>query len=364
VVKGEVVVNKGKGKGKMRTPVKVVADYDEAELVRDAAKRLLAGETGLETLAAEWNAKGVKGVKGGDIQASSIKLILLSPTVAGLRREGGIYTVVKKRKRLADGTFRPVVKVRNTEGKLVQGNWDGILDRETWNALQEWALDRADTNKNTGPNKGGRGNVSHMLVGIARCGALLNDGTVCDSRMAYSTSPGKRGANGVRAQEGRYWCRKNNGGMRGSKACGKQSIKATVVENETKRQVLSRLPGLAAATTDAVASNPWVAIADLKKQIAALDADVRDGVIEYTDAQPIRRGMDDRRKALVAVAEASKSAQPVYDVALAADPEDAFDNADVATQQIVIRSVLTKVVVLPSKAGQLPGDRVKLIWKE
>jgi site-specific DNA recombinase len=88
-----------------RKSVAIVSE--QAEVVREAAARELAGE-GLSTVARGFNARGVPTARGGVWRHQTLKSVLTAPMVTGLR------------------TWR---------GQLIEGIWEPILDRATWHEV-------------------------------------------------------------------------------------------------------------------------------------------------------------------------------------------------------------------------------------
>lgn len=109
----------------------------EATKVRDAAARVLNGE-GLKSIADE-----------GTFSRTGLKHILTSETTTGLRFDGTTHH---------------------------EGNWEPILDRDTWERL---CATLNDPNRLTA---GPRGERRHMLAGLMTCGA-------CGSVMYSRTHP-------------------------------------------------------------------------------------------------------------------------------------------------------------------------------
>lgn len=105
---------------------------DEANTLREAMKRILAGES----------LKGVlrdlapMGVKGSPMTARGLRSALTNPTVAALRRADDDYAI---------------------------GTWDAIFNREEWDALNTMLH---DPSRRTGTTN----QVSHLLSGILTCG--------------------------------------------------------------------------------------------------------------------------------------------------------------------------------------------------
>jgi site-specific DNA recombinase len=61
----------------------------EAELIREAAGRLLIGES-LRSVAIDWNTRGIRSPKGQEWRTYSLRRLLLRPRIAGLRQHQGV----------------------------------------------------------------------------------------------------------------------------------------------------------------------------------------------------------------------------------------------------------------------------------
>lgn len=60
----------------------------EADLIRDAAALILAGEP-MRSVAARWNQHGIKTARGNDWSVNSLRAVLTGPRIAGLRSHHG-----------------------------------------------------------------------------------------------------------------------------------------------------------------------------------------------------------------------------------------------------------------------------------
>lgn len=106
----------------------------EAEVLREAAGRLLAGESQRE-IVADFNERRVPTAQGGEWRHQTLRKVLTSPTITGCRE---------------------------VDGALVKGQWPAILDRRTFDAIRA--------------NYDGRRNPDHsperqwMLSGLVTCG--------------------------------------------------------------------------------------------------------------------------------------------------------------------------------------------------
>jgi DNA invertase Pin-like site-specific DNA recombinase len=136
---------------------------EEAHALREAAARVLAGET-LSSVAADLSARGVTSVSGVPLDYANLRRVLLRPRIAGL---------------LADGS---------------QGTWEPILERATWEALRVTLEARAARYPNVSST------VRSLLSGVAVCG-------VCGSGMQRKYS-GRTGSVSLNYACVRAGCRK------------------------------------------------------------------------------------------------------------------------------------------------------------
>jgi site-specific DNA recombinase len=130
-----------KGRG-IPVPVEWVAA--EAQAVRDLYAGALAGDT-LITLAKKLGQAGHTTTRGGRFDRNTVRSLLLNPRYAGLRAFEG--TVER------------------------EGNWEPIVERETWEAVRAGLLaDERRTNHRLSTAR------LHLLAGLALCGTCA-DGT-------------------------------------------------------------------------------------------------------------------------------------------------------------------------------------------
>ncbi len=126
-----------------------VRSDDERELVREAARRVLAGH-GLMTIARDWNRRGVPGATERPWTAPTLRKALLSSRMAGLREHG------------IDPSGRSL-------GDLSPAIWEEALDRETWDQVRAVLLN-PERNTNIGNA------TRYLLTGLiycATCGAAM-----------------------------------------------------------------------------------------------------------------------------------------------------------------------------------------------
>ena len=121
----------------------------ERLLVQEAARRVLAGQ-GLITIARDRNRRGVPGTTACPWSAPTLRKILLSARIAGLREHG------------ADPRGRVL-------GALTSGVWEGAIDRRTWDHVRSVLLNPERLTLGNTPTK-------YLLMGLVFCG-------VCGGRM-------------------------------------------------------------------------------------------------------------------------------------------------------------------------------------
>lgn len=122
--------------------VEQVEHPEQAVLVREAARRVLAGEA-CNAIATDFNARGIPGPRGGKWDLTQIKRLCVMPSYAGLRQH---------------------------QGQVVgRASWKGIHDEATYAKLLARLNDpERQKQRNT--------SLTHVLSGLVRCG-------VCESRM-------------------------------------------------------------------------------------------------------------------------------------------------------------------------------------
>jgi site-specific DNA recombinase len=159
---------------------------DEAAVIREAAERVLAGES-LRQILADFNRRGVPTVRGGRWAFTTLRQMLTAPRLAGLRTHHGRV--------------------------VAEGDWPPILSRET----HELLVATLEARK---PEKKGRP-FSYLLTGgTAVCG-------ICGVALASKPQQGIP----------RYVCSTDDGG------CGGIAIRGLALEAYVRDYVLDALAG-------------------------------------------------------------------------------------------------------------------------
>jgi DNA invertase Pin-like site-specific DNA recombinase len=146
-------------KGNGRTPATRARVEFEQERIREAAARILAGDS-LRGIVLDWGGRRgepprVPSSNGGRWTTQTLRRLLLAPRVAGLREHRPIGPGGKP---AATGTLYPSAEI------------EPILDRETWEAVRAVLTDPARKTQAVG------GTARHLLTGMCycgRCGARL-----------------------------------------------------------------------------------------------------------------------------------------------------------------------------------------------
>lgn len=125
----------GAGKNK----VSVARARKEQELIREAISRLLAGDS-LRGITLDWERRGIKGTVGERIHNRTLRRILISPRIAGLREYNG---------------------------ELYPAAWQPIIEREQWEAVKA-LLENPERKTQVGAP------TRYLLAGLVYCGVCKN----------------------------------------------------------------------------------------------------------------------------------------------------------------------------------------------
>jgi len=290
--------------GLRRDGDRIVHHPVNAQLLRDAARRVLAGES-LYAICRDWTRRGVRTQRGGQWRSSVLRSALLTPSVVGLRvHEGREYPVP----------------------------WKPIIERQTWDRLRPLLLDPARSFQQ--PIAGGW-EGKRPLNGLARC-------AVCGGKLVA-----QRDRNSPR-----FTCRGLQDGC--------SSIRYRALERFVLDMVLARLDGpefrsaLArreTSTTDQerVLEDELAALELRRRRIGEaveVGAYTRDeAAAKVREVKKAERGVRDRQAALART-------HVLDGVESAADARELWDAADVTRRRRFLASFITEVVVSPFPAGR------------
>lgn len=311
----------------------------EAEAIRDAAKKLLAGVT-LRQIAKDMRAAGITTTRGNPMSPESIRGTLKTPRIAGLV---GWNPKDKQGRRLRRN-------VQVLDG--VVGDWPAIIDVDTWHAVCA-LLDNPERRTNKRGNE-----VVNLGSNLYRC--------ACGDDMGAK----KRRLDSGRTYR-RYYCRRNKypdpvEGIEHS-ACQADELDAYVSE-----VVIARLERIDIRSHLALSGGSVDEVAELngrraeaRARLGDLDAAVASGTMStarYLAVSPkIEAQLDELDRQLAALAGADNALTPL------ADTEDIrgwWETAPVALRRGVIEALVEVRLArgLPGQRAFSP-DRVELTWK-
>lgn len=296
---------------------RVTIREDEAELIREAAARVLAGD-GVRTIAREWQEAGVPTVTGARWSATTVKRLLASGRICGWREHHGVLTA--------------------------EAEWPAILDAATGARLRRLLADPA---RNL---SGGANARSYLLSGLVRCGR-------CGARMTAAPVVRKGG------RYRRYACLKDRGG------CNRCGIGAEPLEELIVEAVLLRLDGAALASTVAEHEKRIVdrsEVAVIEERLAELADAFAAGEISRPEWLRARQGLDGRLEA----ARAADAADVRRSAATAVLAEEGplrsrWPSLTMDRKRLVLETVIEAVTIAPTSraANYFDAGRVDVTWR-
>jgi hypothetical protein len=208
-----VFANPEEANKRKRVILREELNQPEADALRDAAERVLRGET-VGSIIREWTARGIKPPRAQKWEETSLVQMLKSPRLAGLRE---------------------------WQGKTYPAQWPAILDTDTHERMVKLFSDPSRRAHVVGRKR-------HLLSGIARCGKCSNPlypGGKSGRAATYRcvTGPAGKGCGGISVNWRKSGeCRKS-GQRRGATGPRTQSRKKTgsISSSAPKRE--SRKPG-------------------------------------------------------------------------------------------------------------------------
>lgn len=293
----------------------------EAEILRDVADRLLAGES-LRSVTASINDGGARTPGGNLWQANVLRRVVMSPRIAG--------------------------KVQGRDGRLKKAEWPPILDAATYKKLVKLL---GDASRNSGTTQTAR--VYLLTGGIAHCG-------LCGKPLiARPNNDGKRG----------YVCSSGSP----YEGCGKIRINAEPFEQDVTERVLARLLrpdareklGAALKAAGREAAEAHEVIAKTEKRLGQIGVDYADGKIGGIE---FRTARDELTKRIRDARNAQKLGVTLGDVA-ALESEDLvawWEGASLEQQRTLLDVLISKIEVYPVRVrGSKIFDpsRIKVTWR-
>jgi DNA invertase Pin-like site-specific DNA recombinase len=314
---------------------------EQAAVIRKSAERILAGWS-LGAVAADLAADGVKAPHGGKMIGEAVRRFLVAPSVAGKRSHGE---------------------------KIYRGNWEPILDEETWEEVRA----RLDAPRTVTRSDGGTFTISqrhahrppaarrYVLTGglakCAECGADLY-GSIKQPRLRKGEDRDNR-----RPGVPYLLCHSTRGGR------GCVGVQLEPVESYVADRLFDELDKpefLAALATDEHADERdrltrALSAVDRKRATLA-DRWTRD---DFSDEEwdALRAGLDRREKDL----RAELAAVPAPPVRLdgIAGARQAWPAMTLDEKRELLRTFISEVKIHRAKPGTrtFDSDRVKITWR-
>jgi site-specific DNA recombinase len=291
----------------------------EAAAIRDAARRVLGGQT-LSSVVQEWNSRGLRTTTGGPWRVNSLSALLIQPRLAGLDVNG--------------------------RGTLVE-KWPAVVDIDTHQALV--ALRSSRGLQRRPPRRS-------LLNGLLRCGR-------CKGSLHFL----------YRSDANQYYrCPAPAAG-----GCSGVIVKATLVEDHVKHLVLARVgsPELTRSVRSAFEPVEDVRAAvqeaadavrdDLErlKELAVLWADRQ---ITWAEWQPARADIARRLEVNEARLRQFDEAKALLDLVGTGDElAAAWSSTSVDHRRELIRTLVDHVVVEPvgGTGGKFRPERLHAVWR-
>lgn len=311
----------------------------EARRIREAARRILAGES-LAAVTRDLNNRGARTIAGNEFLPSTLKAVLVSARISG-RRE-----YIPTAEYLGKGRTRPAIgPIVATTSELKR-----IIEVGDSNKLRALLTNPARrTNNRSGATMGRP--PSTLLSGFLRC-------TRCKGHPMVSRP--KRG-------QPCYQCVKAPG--RGG--CDGTAIVGWRTDEQITDEVVDRLAavGLTALLADD-ADDPQLLdrLSTADERRAEIIASFADGEISRVEMTTGLKRLDDRYaddRAQLARTDATRALEPLTGCITAADFAARWDTLTVAQQRAILDHVLLGVDVYPGgRGGHWNPDRLKPRWRD
>lgn len=287
---------------------------DEADLIREAARRVIADESTYE-IANDWRERGITTSTGGTWTYRLLRRTLRLPRLAGLREY---------------------------EGELIPAVWPAVLPRRTWDAVQRRLAVRHVTDR-----RGGRG--YYLLTGLMICGR-------CGHPMRGHPVHGRRS----------YGCL-SEGGTGG---CGRMRIIAEPTEAVIAEAVFAAIDGgavnraLAAAAEDAAGAE---VVEQIAADRAALDELAKDHYVERSISREeffaARSDLTDRIAKAEQALSRSEDTAVLAGVSSGAVARAAWAERDQDWRRELLAALIERITIAPATVYRFDPERIGIVWR-
>lgn len=319
--------NKGGTRPFGYSDTKIRAVPKEADAIRDAARRVLAGET-LRSISDEWNAKGLRTVRNKLWTGSMIRQMLISARISG-RREIGV-----------DG---------QTLGEIVATDcWDAIIDVKTSDRLRTLLTKEARRSHTNGTQR------RHLLSGLLLCGKCGSKLTALDSKAMRAGAL--------------YRC-PSSSSHSSVKSCGGLSVLMKYADPTVVAMLLAAIesPDLTKRLSERAEIDPSVATQIVRDEQELLDiaTDRAEGTITRAEWVTMRANIDERLKDNKAKLARATNTNALTLLDGDDDIEARWARLNLSQKRAVIAEVFSAIKVLPTptRGTKFTPDRIDATWR-
>jgi site-specific DNA recombinase len=315
----------------------------EAEVLRSAAKRVLAGGS-VSGVVVDWNDRGITSPRGNTWTRGKLVAMFRNPRICGLRaRRVESYDPERDRE------YYDMEIVRSANGEPVVGQWEPVISVEEWEGLTEIVgrNHKHDLDYNS---------RIYLLTGILRCGKGDCGTPLRANKIRQSVKERRIGVY-------TYSCPGRADG-----GCGGISINGQHTDRYIVDAVIAKYEREALVQDAKVASEPWPRQAEL--------ADVQQNIRDLTAAWRARPQQisSARYFALLPALEAEETALGrerdewrAREYAAAAKPQDLrqrWGGLTLPEQRAYIKEALVCVMVRPSMGvKRWTPERLEPVWR-
>jgi DNA invertase Pin-like site-specific DNA recombinase len=294
----------------------------EAELIREAVDRVLAGDS-IRAITIDWNSRGIPAVRGGKWGQTALRRMLLGYRIAGLR---------------SHGRGGPVVAA---------ATWPAIVDPVTHERMRDVLL---NPSRQATTGFGARKYLLTGFVVCGRCGTRLIAQPRTDRRRSYtcSSGPGRDGCGGVR-------------------------VVAEGLEDLVVEAVMHRLDGPELAELVRAQLDEDGAEAAARREVAEAGAKLEELAKAWAADEITKAEWMAARQAVERRLEAAKRAAGRHQRTTALDAfvgqagalRAAWPELSLARRRAVIAAVVDRISIGPAVRGinRFDPDRVDVVWR-
>jgi len=319
-------------------PDRLTLDPVEAPLLAKAARDFASGRS-LNSLVREWQEAGVLTTRGNAWTMDALKKTLANPRLCGWRRLRGEL-------------------VADDSGKPVMGQWQPVVDTETWLAVD--AIMKARAGRRVRPD----GSVGdplpvdktvhwYLLSGILRCGKTRPDGTPCNAHM--------------RAMDRRYGRYIYSCPPKAQGGCAGVGRHGPLVDQYVTEAVLAKLEERQAVPAEADAWTGEAQLEDVQRRLDALGRQWRSGGISdeffFANVGALEEERthlrNEKARHAVVLRRSSAALGDIRERWMSGD-------LDIMQKRALIREALHAVIVMPAGRGRAPfnPDLLVPVWRE